>query len=147
VTAAENDQLEREQLAEFMVRELAAIQTIIGRLEVKSFLIKGWTVALVVVALLLDGPRPFAALGLVPILTFWVLDAYHVWRAHMYGKLHEWVATNRLQTYEHLFDTSVHIFREEAQSMPRIMFSVRVGWFYGCLFLFSALYVLGSLLP
>ncbi len=136
-----------EQLQEFMIREIAIVQQIITRLESKSFLIKGWTIALVVVALLLDGPRPFVFLALVAILGFWVYDAYHVWQIRLYAKLYEWISKHRLRTSEHLFDMSVHTFRDEVRSVPGTLFCGRVLWFYGCLLLFVVLYLLGPLLP
>lgn len=136
-----------EQLKEFMIREITIVQDIMRGLEAKSFLIKGWTVALVVAALLLDGSRSYAFLGFVAILGFWVYDAYHVWQVRLYAKLHQWISENRLEISDHLFDMSVHTFKDDVESLAKTMFSGKVAWFYGCLILLTALYVASPLLP
>jgi hypothetical protein len=136
-----------EQLQEFMIREIAIVQRMIGRLESRSFLIKGWTIALVVAVLLIHASDHQALLAFIPILGFWVYDAYHVWQVRLYAKLHQWISENRLKVSEHLFDMSVHTFKETVPSVARTMFSGRVVWFYGCLLLLTGLHLVSSLLP
>ncbi len=136
-----------EQLREFMIREIAIVERIIGRLDSKSFLIKGWTIGLVVAVLLLHGASHSGVLALVAILGFWVYDAYHVWQVRLYTKLHRWISENRLEVSEHLFDMSVHTFKDDVQSMARTMFCGKVVWFYGCLVLLTVLHVVIPRLP
>jgi hypothetical protein len=136
-----------EQLQEFMIREIAIVQHIIGRLESKSFLIKGWTVALVVGVLLVPSSPRHEMVALVPILGLWLYDAYHVWQVRLYAKLHQWISENRLKVSEHLFDMSVHMFKESVPSVARTMWCGKVVWFYGCLLLLTVLHLLSPLLP
>jgi carbon starvation protein CstA len=94
-------------------------------------MIKGWAITLVVVALLLKGAEHQVWITFIPLLVFWFLDAYFLWQERMYRKLYEWVINNRLKTDEYLFDMNAYRFKKEIQSIPRIMFSITLGWFYG----------------
>jgi hypothetical protein len=135
------------QLREFMLREIAIVQEIIRRVTARSFLIKGWTVALVVVAMMVVQSERHLLICLVPLFAFWFLDSYYVWQERLYWKLHEWIASHRLQSYDHLFDMNVHVFKEEVPSLPRTMFSIRGGWFYLSILLFVGVYVVMATLP
>ncbi len=118
-------------MRDFMVREIEVIQHIIERMASNSFLIKGWTVTLVVVTLLLKGDWYEAFIGFVPLMAFWVLDAYFLRQERMYRKLYDWVRNNRPNTDEHLFDMNAGRFQQEVASMLRLMFSLTLGVFYG----------------
>ena len=54
-------QYSREELKEFMLKEIELIQDIIKRMAFNSFLIKGWTITLVAVTLLLKGEHVLIA--------------------------------------------------------------------------------------
>ena len=96
-----------------------------------SFIIKGWAITLVVVALLLKGTNYQVWIAFIPLLVFWFLDAYFLWQERLYRKLYEWVVNNRLNTDEYLFDMNAYRFKDTVQSRIRIMFSITLGWFYG----------------
>lgn len=131
--------MEKEELKEYLMKEIDTIQSIINRMSSNSFLIKGWTITLVVGTLLLErsmleGSKLQIFIAFIPLLVFWFLDTYFLWQERMYRKLYDWVIANRLKTDENLFNMNQYRFRNEVSSRSRIMFSVTLGWFYGSIF-------------
>jgi hypothetical protein len=137
--------LNREELKQFMIEELKIAQDIIKRMALNSFLIKGWTITLVVATLLLKGEKFQSFIAFIPILVFWYLDAYFLWLERLYRRLYDWIAKNRLNTDEFLFDIDYRRFIKEEQSKFRIMFSITLGWFYGSIFILTLIYVIFSI--
>jgi len=131
----------KEELKDFMIEELKIVQDIIKRLALNSFLIKGWTITLVVATLLLKGNKFQSLLAFIPIIVFWYLDAYFVWLERLYRRLYDWIRTNRLTSEEYLFDMNYRRFIKDEQSRLRVMFSLTLGWFYGSIFVLTLLYV------
>lgn len=125
-----------------LFKEIDIIQGIINRMARNSFLIKGWTVTLVVVALLLKGDKYHVVLAFIPLLIFWFLDSYFLWQERMYRKLYQWVIENRPKTNDNLFDMNALRFKDEVQSKPRIMFSITLGWFYGLIGILITVYLI-----
>jgi len=132
----------RDELKEFMIKEIEIIQDIIKRMAFNSFMVKGWTVTLVAVTLLLKGAKHQVLIAFIPLLVFWSLDAYFLWLERLYRRLYNWVIKNRLQTDEYLFDMSIDRFKYDEQSKLRIMFSITLGWFYGSIFILTVLYAI-----
>lgn len=131
---------ERENLKEYMLKEIDIIQDIIKRMASNSFMIKGWAITLVVVTLLLKGNKYQVLIAFIPLITFWFLDAYFLWQERMYRKLYNWVISNRLKTDEYLFDMNAYRFKDKVQSKVRIMFSITLGWFYGLIAVLVVIY-------
>ena len=137
----------KEELREFMLKEIEIIQDIIKRMASNSFIIKGWTVTLVVVTLLLRGSKYQVLIAFIPILVFWFLDAYFLWQERLYRRLYNWVIKNRVNTDEYLFVVDMkndrgERFKSEEQSKLRIMFSITLGWFYGSIFTLTLIYAI-----
>ena len=130
----------KESLKEYLLKEIDIIQDIVKRMAFNSFMIKGWAITLIVVALLLKGAKYQILIAFIPLLVFWFLDAYFLWQERMYRKLYEWVIHNRLKTDEYLFDMNAYRFKNEVQSKFRVMFSITLGWFYGCLAILIIIY-------
>ena len=130
----------REELKEFMLKEIEIIQDIIKRMAFNSFMMKGWTVTLVAVTLLLKGSEYQVFIAFIPLIVFWYLDAYFLWQERLYRRLYNWVVQNRMQTEEFLFDMNAYRFKGEEQSKFRIMFSITLGWFYGSIFVLTLVY-------
>lgn len=58
----------KESLKEYMLKEIEIIQDIIKRMAFNSFMIKGWTIILVVVSLLLKGTEKYKIwISFIPI--------------------------------------------------------------------------------
>jgi len=129
----------KENIKDFMIKELEIIQGIINRMAHNSFLIKGWTITLVVVLLLLKENKYYT---FIPILVFWFLDAYFLRLERLYRRLYNWVKDNRLKTEDFLFDLNYKRFEKEEQSMLRIMFSITLILFYGSIFILTLIYVI-----
>jgi hypothetical protein len=127
---------------EYMLKEITLIQEIIKRMASNSFLIKGWSVTLVVATLLLKGDKHHALIAFIPLLVFWFLDAYFLWQERLYRKLYNWVVENRLKSDEHLFSMNAYCFKDKVQSKLRIMFSVTLGSFYGSIAVLTLLYTI-----
>jgi len=132
----------KENIKDFMIKELEIIQGIINRMARNSFLIKGWTITLVVVTLLLKGNKYHTFIAFIPILVFWFLDAYFLRLERLYRRLYNWVKDNRLKTKDFLLDLNYKRFEKEEQSILRIMFSITLGLFYGSIFGLTLIYVI-----
>jgi len=130
----------KENLKEYLLKEIEVIQSIIDRMSSNSFLIKGWTLTLVVGTLLLQGSRLQVLIAFIPLVVFWFLDAYYLWQERLYRKLYKWVISNRLKTDEHLLDMSTSRFKKTVDSKFRIMFSLTLGWFYGSIAVLIIIY-------
>ncbi len=129
-----------ENLKEFMLKEVDLVQEIIKRMAGNSFAIKGWAITLVVATLLLQGVRYQVLIAFIPLIVFWFLDAYFLWQERLYRELYNWIINNRLKTDEHLLDLNAYRFKSQIQTIPRIMFSVTLGWFYGSTALLTGIY-------
>lgn len=128
---AKDNEKQASERREYLFKEVEIIQSIIKRMASNSFLIKGWTITLVVGALLLNGNQLHIIVAYIPLLVFWSLDAYFLRQERMYRKLHEWLIKNRLKTEEHLFDLNVTRFRDDVPSSIETMFSITLLLFYG----------------
>jgi len=136
----------KEDIKDFMIKELEIIQGIINRMAYNSFMIKGWTITLVVATLLLKGDKYNTFIAFIPIVVFWFLDAYFLRLERLYRRLYNWVKDNRLKTQDFLFDLNYKRFEREEESIPRIMFSITLVWFYGSLFGLTLIYAIFLLL-
>jgi hypothetical protein len=63
-------------LNEYMLKEVDLIQNIIKRMASNSFMIKGWTITLVVATLLLKDDNSKILIAYIPLIAFWYLDSY-----------------------------------------------------------------------
>ena len=77
---------ENMSLKEFMLKEIDVIQGIIKRMAFNSFAIKGWTITLIVVTLLLKGANYQVWIAFIPLLVFWFLDSYFLQQERLYNK-------------------------------------------------------------
>jgi hypothetical protein len=115
---------------EILIKELEIIQSVINRISSNSFLIKGWTITLVVGTLLLSGTELQIFIAFIPIFVFWILDSYYLWQERLYRQLYRWVIDNRLETDRRLFDMDTTQFKEYVNK-PRTFFSLTLLLFYG----------------
>jgi hypothetical protein len=124
--------IKKKENQEILFKEIDLIQAIISRMASNSFMIKSWTVTLVAATLLLKGSDKIQVwIAFIPIIAFWILDAYYLWQERMYRILYNWLIENRLTSSEHILDMNAYRFKTSVQSIPRIMISFTLGWFYG----------------
>lgn len=113
------------------IAHLTFVQGVINRMAANSFLVKGWTIALVA-ALLAIGPDKltfsYLIIVLVPVLLFWWLDAFYLQQETLYRKLYEVVASKEDQNID--FDMRVEGFRSQIKSFKKIAISKSVLPFY-----------------
>lgn len=131
----------KDNLKEYMLKEIDLIQDIIKRMAANSFNIKGWTITLVVATLLLKGSKMQVLIAFIPLISFWFLDAYFLWQERLYRKLYNWVINNRLKTDKLLFNINAYRFKDKVESQIQIMFSRTLGWFYGSIFILLLIYL------
>lgn len=133
----------KEELKIYLLKEIDLIQEVIKRMAFNSFLIKGWAVTLVSVALLLKGNTYHVLIAFIPLISFWYLDAFFLRLERTYRKLYEWVIENRLKTNDFLLDMNAGSrFEDKVQSCPRIMLSKSLAVFYGPILLLLIIYTI-----
>lgn len=77
------------------IKHLEFIQLIITRMNVNSFLLKGWCITIVAAVLALYASNQntcFIIIGIIPTLVFWFLDAYYLMQERKYRGLYNDVA-------------------------------------------------------
>ena len=79
---------------EKVVKHLELTQGVINRLGGNSLLLKSWSMAAIVAAMVLisgqDRPNSYFALTLlVPILGFWILDGYFLWQERLFRQVYD----------------------------------------------------------
>ena len=70
---------------EKIIKHLEMVQGVVNRLAHDSFLIKGWSMAILAAALLfisrIENQPPYLILFfLIPVFGFWILDGYFLWQ-------------------------------------------------------------------
>jgi hypothetical protein len=128
---------------EATLRELELIQEVIERQANNSFRIKGWTVTLIVVALIFrtNDIQLFGAF--LPLLVFWALDAYFLRQERQYRLLYDWVREIRPDTDEEQFNLDTSRFDNQVEGVSQTMVSNTLAAFYGSI---GALLMLYSIL-
>ena len=79
-------------LNELQVKHLEFIQAVISRLSTGSFLMKGWaiTVAGIIYGFAANHLNPqVAAVGFMPVISFWFLDSYFVRKERQFRALYD----------------------------------------------------------
>jgi hypothetical protein len=133
-------------------KEIDLIQACITRMAHNSFLIKGWTISLVAVVLALGDKISnlsyLCLIILVPIWSFWYLDAFFLHTEKKYRKMYEWVLVNRKAgNTEFLYDLNPNRFSKDVDTIKQVMFSVTLKLFYAIPFIIISLIFLGKSLP
>ena len=79
---------------EKVVKHLEMTQAVINRLGHNSFLLKSWSMTILVAAMVLiakhDVQSPYFTLVLlIPIVGFWILDGYFLWQERLFRHVYE----------------------------------------------------------
>lgn len=119
---------------EILHKEIDLIQSCITRMANNSFIIKGWLISLVVVVLALVGEKVsldlLCFILIVPIFSFWYLDAFFLQTEKKYRLMYEWVIEKRLESDKHLYDLNPKRFDKKIDSILKVMFSKTLWVFY-----------------
>ena len=121
---------------EVLHKEIDLIQACIARMANNSFLLKGWAVSIVAVILALADkaldPILLSAVVLIPLISFWYLDAFFLRIEKMYRKMYEWVIAKRIsEDGSFLYDLNPHRFAADVPSTWKTMWTITLRCFYG----------------
>ncbi|MDD5652878.1 MAG: hypothetical protein PHT31_01785 [Candidatus Omnitrophica bacterium] len=121
---------------EVLHKEIDLIQACITRMANNSFLLKGWAISIIAVVLALadkaSNPALLSTVLLIPLLSFWYLDAFFLRTERMYRKMYEWVLEKRKNDDSaFLYDLNPNRFKDEVDSIKGVMMSVTLKYFYG----------------
>jgi len=90
------------------LKHLEFIQIIINRMANNSFLLKGWSVTLLT-ALFAVGIKElnylYLVLGCVPVLIFWLLDGFFLWKERLFKDLYDEVRIKEDNQIDFSMDT------------------------------------------
>ncbi len=123
---------------EILHKEIDLIQGVINRMANNSFLLKGWTIAIIVGVLALtkdtlltNDITYFSIILLIPLIAFWYLDAFFLHKERCYIKLYDWVVENRSETNDYLYNLDYRRFKNDVDNIWKIMWSSTLIVFYG----------------
>lgn len=94
------------------IRHLEMIQGVISRMANNSFLLKGWAVTLAAGVFALsakESNKYYFLIAYIPIIIFWVLDAYYLMQERMYRALYNKVR----DLSEEIIDFSMEVTRKD----------------------------------
>ena len=126
---------------EKVVKHLEMTQAIINRLGTNSFQLKGWSMTLIVAAMVLlaryDLQNPAIILAFIlPILGFWILDGYFLWQERLFREVYDEIR----QQDDTDFKMDVMKHRDKPKcSWASAIFSVTLAVFYLIEILFTLL--------
>jgi hypothetical protein len=118
------------------IAHLGFIQGAINRMGNNSFLVKGWTVALVAGLFALaakDSRAAFVYIAIFPTLVFWILDCFYLREEQLFRKLYEGVADGTVKS--DCFTMSTSMFEYAVPPLWRTAFTRTVFPFYLLVFL------------
>jgi hypothetical protein len=117
------------------IKHLEFIQGIVSRLATNSFVTKGWalTVAAAIYGFAANHLNPWiAAVGFVPTLGFWWLDAYFLRQERLFRCLYD--DARRPDTAVALFSMHVRLYHSNPfVNWRKVIFSITLVLFYGML--------------
>lgn len=117
---------------EQVVKHLEFVQGVINRLAHNSFLIKGWSMAIISIAILFisrtDGYSAFIILTfIVPIVFFWILDGYFLWQERLFRGVYDDV--RKQDTTDFAMNIPAQL-KKPNNNWPDSIFSVTLKIFY-----------------
>lgn len=149
-------------------KEIDLIQQCINRMANNSFLLKGWLVTIIVVILALSAedvsPLVLGIMTLVPLVSFWFLDAYYLRFERAYVRLYNWVISERPKgNCEKQYDLNCKRFmiqmdknnqpklnrkhEEKRETIFSVMISTSQIVFYGIIFALDVLIIWANTTP
>jgi hypothetical protein len=117
---------------ESKLKYLEMIQNIISRMANNSFFLKGWSVTVVSALFALasaNSDRRFAGIAMIPVLMFWILDAYFLRQERLYRKLYD--AARKLDEKSIHFSMDTSEYGSDITSWARVVLSQTLLIFYG----------------
>lgn len=117
---------------EKVIKHLEMTQAVINRLGSNSFLLKGWSMTVIVTTMVLiaryDMQNPCIVLAVMfPVLGFWILDGYFLWQERLFRQVYEEVRVQSDTDFK--MDVMKHVNKPQC-SWSSAVFSVTLVIFY-----------------
>ena len=134
-----------------VVKHMEMIQGVIDRMAHDSFLVKGWSMTLLVAGVIFitrGEARPDCVIltFIVPVLGFWFLDAYFLWHERLFRELYNEV--RRRETTDFSMDLVRYKGepKDQRAGFVRSSFSCTLSLFYGMeIFFIVAVFIISFL--
>lgn len=115
-------------------KHLDFIQLTITRMAANSFLLKAWGVALVAALFALSskevtGNKDYWLLAFLPIISFWILDAYYLHQEKLFRELYDEVRNMNPEKID--FSLKTDRFKKSVPIWPKMMYNHTLLVFYG----------------
>ena len=114
------------------VAHLGIVQAVITRMAGNSFMIKGWSVTLVVALFALAAANTnelFVYLAYFPVFMFWALDAYFLRQERLFRKLYDHVRVAESGSVD--FSMNTKPFEENVDGTWSVAWSYTLCLFHG----------------
>jgi len=116
------------------IAHLGFIQGVINRMGQNSFLLKGWSITIIVALFALaakDSNKLFALVAFFPAFMFWFLDAFFLHQEKLFRELYKRVASDSNEIDKFTLNTSA--VKADVDSYSKVIFSKTILPFYGCI--------------
>ncbi|MGN0716200.1 hypothetical protein [Treponema berlinense] len=121
-------------MSEEKIKYLEFIQNIVTRMNQNSFMIKGWTVAIVSALLAIYANKEnklFILISIFPVLIFMFLDSYYLWQERKFRHLYNKVLEENESKQIKLFSMNTNVGNECCKICYfKVLFSVTELVFY-----------------
>ncbi len=122
------------------IAHLQMIQGVINRMGSNSFAAKGWSITLTAAIFALasakDADKTLLWIPYVPVIVFWLLDAFFLRQEHFYRRLYERVRAKDETQID--FSMDARGFAGKVGGLIGIAGSKTLGWFHGSILLIIA---------
>ena len=136
--------MQREwDFSSYELETIATIQHIINRTATNSFIMKGWTMVVFGIMLLLSRALYQVLIAVFAVLILWYLDAYFLRQKKMYRALYNEIVENKVNTDDEFFNMRAARY-EAGIEVPRpgkLMRSKTLLIFYGSILTLTCAYV------
>ena len=116
-------------------KHLELIHAVISRMAQNSFIVRGWSIALVTAVLAVASKELNAGIGVlaaIPVLSFWYLDAFYLRQERLFRQLYSTVIERASSIPQFSMDTKPF---EENVEWKSVLFSPTIAVLHGALFL------------
>lgn len=122
------------------LKHLDFIQLVVTRMNVNSFLLKGWSVTLVAALFAFatkEANNKFVIITFISTSVFWLLDGYYLSQERQYRSLYDVIRKKAEDEVD--FDMNAKLFNSGRNTWFRSLFGEVLLYFYGALFLITLL--------
>ena len=113
------------------LKHLDFLQLVITRMNVNSFLVKGWSVTLVAAMFAFaakDSNSKYVFITIVTTLIFWLLDAYYLSQERQYRDLYNIIRLKEERDID--FDMNASLYNKGRSTWPSSFFAFTLCIFY-----------------